>query len=186
MDQGTQLIQLSGSGPDFQYPNGLSSDQSAPIAANMAAGNLFVRVVTASGSADSFQLLPPSNAVSAAFSSLTSSDTTVSSNGAAFINVNTTTGDYSAYLNVNIDPSDVDADGNTVTLSAAHIHSGSAAGPVLVPLTDNGSGTEFVATGQFDATQLDVITSNNGWFNVHLNDGTTPGASFLTGQIQLP
>jgi len=182
-DAGMQLIELSGSGPDFTYPNGLSSDQSAPIAAQIAAGNLFVRIQTASGPVDSFQLLPPSRAVVATYTTLSTNDSSVSSSGDAFMNVNTISGDYSIYLSVNIDERDTDEDGNTVTLSAAHVHAESASGPVIVPLSDTGSSEQFSATGQMNADQLSVVTSNNAWFNVHLNDGNTPGASFLTGQI---
>ena len=183
-DPGTQLIELSGSGPDFPYPSGLSADQSAPIAAAMGAGNLFVRVQTAAGPVDSFQLLPPSNAVVSTYSALTSADSSVTSMGDAFMNVNTVTGDYSFYLSVNI--TDEDEDGNPITLSAAHVHSGSADGPVIIPLSDTGSGTEFSSIGTMNEEQLAVITTNNGWFNVHLNDGTTPGPSLLSGQISSP
>ncbi len=182
-DNGSQLIELSGTGPNFEYPVGLSADQSAPIEDAFSAGNVFVRVQTASGAVDSFQLLPPSGAVVATFSNLTTEDDSVVSTGAAFMNVNTVSGDYSVFLNVNINVSDTDADGNTVTLSAAHIHSGSPSGPVIIPLADTGNGTQFSATGTMNADQLSVITTNNGWFNVHLNDGNTPGASFLSGQI---
>ena len=180
----TALIQLSGSGPDFDYPINLSSDQSAPIADNMASGNLYLQVETATGPVRSIQLLPPGGVVTATYTALTSNSGAFST-GAAFLNVNPTSGAYTAFLNVNINPEDKDDDGNTVTLSAAHIHSQSASGPVIIPLTDSGAGTEFKSTGTMNADQLDVINTNNGWFNVHLNDGTTPGASFLTGQIKL-
>jgi len=48
------------------------------------------------------------------------------------------------------------------------------------------SSTAFSATGTLDADDIATIQQNNGWFNVHLNDGTTPGASLMTGQIIFP
>ena len=108
------------------------------------------------------------------------------STGAAFLNVNTNTGDYSAYLNVNLNPADVDSVGNPVSVSAANIHQDSINGPVIVELIDTGASIAFRATGQFSAEELAIVTSNNAWFNAIENDGTTPGPSFLAGQIQLP
>ena len=188
-DPGEQVLQLSGTAPNFTFPIGLSEDQIAPIVAGMARGNLFVLVQSASGPIRSDQFLPPGGAVVATFTALESNDTTVFSNGAAFLNVNTITGDYTAYLNVNLNPTDTDSDGNPITVSAANIHQDSINGTPIIPLADTGAGIAFSATsatGQLSAEILSILSNNNGWFNVQQNDGNTPGASFVSGQIQLP
>lgn len=182
-DTGTSLLQLNGTAPNFDFPNGLSADQTAPVKEAMASGNLFIQVEGANGAIRSEQMLPPGGAVVPMYVNLTSSFGAVS-NAAAFLNVNSTTGDYAAYINVNLNPSDVDTAGNPVTVNAAHIHKSAASGEMIIPLTDKGNGLEYSATGIMTMENLDVIKTNNGWFNVHQNDGNSPGASFLSGQIR--
>ena len=179
-----QLIELNGSAPTFFMPNPLSDAENQPIFDNMQSGNLFLQVTTANGqNVRSIQLLPPGSVVTALFTALNPAEgSDLNSNGAGFINVNTSTGDFVAVATVNINVDDVDANGNTVSVAAAHIHSGSVSGPVIIPLNMDSS-TSFSAQGVLDADQLDVIQQNNGWFNVHENDGTTPGANFVFGQI---
>lgn len=179
-----QVVNLNGSAPTFFMPNPLSDQENAPVVENFQSGNLYIQVTTNSGEViRSSQLLPPGGTVTPTFTPLElDASSEYSSNGAAFLNVNTVTGQYSAVATVNIDVSDLDADGNTITVGAAHIHAGSAAGDVIVTLTMD-TPTAFSASGTFSDADLATIQQNNGWFNVHLNDGTTPGASLVTGQI---
>lgn len=179
-----RVLGLNGSAPTFFMPNPLSDQENAPVIDNFQSGNLYVQVTTNTGEViRSDQLLPPGGTVTPVFVPLeVATDSDFNSNGAGFLHVNTVTGQYAAVVTVNIDVSDLDADGNTISVASAHIHSGSAAGDILVPLTMDTS-TAFSATGTFDAADLATIQQNNGWFNVHLNDGTTPGASLVTGQI---
>lgn len=185
-DEGSSLLQLSGASPNFTFPIGLSSDQTAPITTAMASGNLYIVVESASGQIRSDQLLPPGGAVVATYTALNTNDSSVTSNGDAFMNINKNTGDFTAYLNVILKPEDTDNNGDPVSLSAAHIHQDSASGTVMVTLDDTGSSVAFSKTGQLNTEQLAIINNNNGWFNVHQNDGTSPGPSFLSGQIKLP
>lgn len=175
---------FNGGAPTFFMPSPLSDAENAPIVENFLSGNLYIQITTNTGGViRSSQLLPPGGTVTPIFTALeVATDSGFNSNGAGFLHVNTATGQYAAVATVNIDASDLDGDGNTISVAAAHIHSGSAAGPVIVPLTMDSS-TAFSATGTFTDAELAIIQQNNGWFNVHLNDGTTPGASLMTGQI---
>ena len=182
-----RVLNLNGTGPTFFMPNPLSDQENAPILEAMGSGNLFLQITTSGGETiRSIQLLPPGNTVTALFAPLeVADDSGFNSNGASFLNINTTTGQFSAVATVNINVDDLDEDGNTISVAAAHIHSGSAAGPIMVTLNMDSS-TAFSATGTLDADDIATIQQNNGWFNVHLNDGTTPGASLMTGQIIFP
>ncbi len=179
-----RLFALNGSGPTFFMPSPLSEQENAPVLENMGSGNLFLQYTTADNQTiRSIQLLPPGNVVTALYSPLeVANGSEFNSNGAAFLNVNTGTGQYSAVATVNLNVDDKDSDGNPIAVAAAHIHSVTADGDVIVPLTKD-SAVAFSATGTFSAADLQTIQQNNGWFNVHLDDGTTPGASLMTGQI---
>ncbi len=185
-DPGNPSVQLVGDGSTYSIPNPLSADQSSGIANNMLSGNLFVLVNTTSGDTlRSLQILPADNSVIATYTSLSGSNgSTVASGGEAFLNYNKNSGEYSAVLTVTLSASDVDGSGAPITIGNAHIHTDSISGNVIIGLTGNGDSTIWSATGVMDAAALAVINTNNGWWNAHQNDGTTPGASFLSGQIQ--
>ena len=185
---GVPVIQLNGSAPTFFVPTGIAPDDLSNIQQQLDSGNLFVRIDTTDGQQlRSDQLLPPSGAVTALFTNL---EVPVGSGlfatGSAFLNINVDTGGFSAALNVNTNASDTDINGVAITAAAANIHETSPTGPVIVPLIDSGNGTAFTATGTLSTIDLQTILSNNGWFNVQQNDGNTPGASFLAGQIMIP
>jgi len=179
-----ELFTLNSGPPTFFMPNPLSDQENGPVAEGIGSGNLFLEVTTNSGQTiRSTQLLPPGKVLSASYVPLeVATSSGFNSNGAAYINVNTVTRQYSAVVTVNLDVSDLGTDGTSVSVAAAHVHSGTAAGPVIIPLTMD-SPTAFSASGTLSETDYSTIQQNNGWFNVHQNDGTTPGASFLTGQI---
>jgi len=177
-----QLINLNGAGPTFFVPSPLSDQENAPILENFLSGSLFIQI-NAGEVIRSSQLLPPGDVISTIFTPLeVATGSGLSSNGAAFLNVNTVTGQFTTVATVNLDVSDLDGNGNTVSVAAANIHSGSPTGPVIVELTMD-SLTAFSATGTLSAADLDTIQQNNAWVNITLNDGNTPGASFVTGQI---
>lgn len=179
-----QLITLNAGPPTFFVPNPLSDQENAPILDNFLSGSLFLQITTNTGAiVRSDQVLPPESVVSTVFTPLeVAVGSGLNSNGASFMHVNTVTGQFTAVATVNIDVSDLDATGNTVSVASANIHSGSPTGPILVPMTMDSS-TSFSATGTLDAASQAVIEQNSGWFNITLNDGNTPGASFVTGQI---
>ena len=182
---GVPVIQLNGSAPTFFVPTGIAPDDLSNIQQQLDSGNLFVRIDTTDGQQlRSDQLLPPGGAVTALFTNLeVPTGSGLFATGAAFLNINSETGGFSAALNVNLNASDTDLDGVAITAAAANIHETSPTGPVIVPLIDSGNGTAFTATGTLSDIDLETILSNNGWFNVQQNDGNTPGASFLAGQI---
>ncbi len=177
------VIPLNG-GPTFFIPSVLEPSDEAIVQDNIVSGNMFVRVTLADGSTrDGIILL---EGVEPEFNVL-SSDNNVSggdafSNGVAFININTLTGDFTAAINVNLNASDVNANGEPETVSVVHIHRGAAGeeGPVIVPLEDAGNGTRFTATGVFDAADLELVLNGEAYFNVHRSD---PTINFMRGQI---
>ena len=179
-----EVIKLNGSAPTFFVPNPLSDQENTPVVDNFLSGNLFIQVTTNAGATiRSSQLLPRGNTVTPIFTALeVATDSEYNSNGAGFLHVNSVTGQYAAVVTVNIDASDVDENGNTISVAAARIHEGSPTGDVIISLMMD-SDNSFSATGTLSAGDLATIEQNNGWFNVHLNDGTTPGESLLTGQI---
>ncbi len=186
-DPGSPAVQLNGGGSDFEIPVNLSADQSTQISENLNNGNLFIVVETTDGQVlRSNQILPGDNAVTATFTSLVpAAGTTPISSGEAFMNINTQSGAFSTVLTINLSAQDVDANGDPVTIGAVQLHSGSITGPVLATLTPQDNNL-WSATGTLGADDLGVVTSNNAFFNVELNDGNTPGASFLNGQLMVP
>ena len=179
-----RLINFNGTGPTFFMPNPLSDQENAPILDSLQSGSLFIQITSNTGEIiRSSQVLPPGNIILPIFTPLeVAVGSGFSSNGASFFNVNTATGQYTAVATVNLDVSDLDAGGNPITVAEANIHSGSPTGPVIVQLTMD-TPTVFSATGTLSAADLATIQQNNGWFNITQNDGNTPGASFVTGQI---
>ena len=179
-----RIINFNGEGPTFFMPNPLSDQENAPILENLQSGSLFIQVISNTGEIiRSSQVLPPGNVILPIFTPLeVAVGSGLSSNGASFFNVNTATGQYTAVATVNIDVSDTDANENPISVAEANVHSGSPTGPVIVQLTMD-TPTVFSATGTLSSADLQTILQNNGWFNITQNDGNTPGASFVTGQI---
>ena len=179
-----RIINFNGEGPTFFMPNPLSDQENAPIFESLQSGSLFIQITSNTGEIiRSSQVLPPGNIILPIFTPLeVAVGSGLSSNGASFFNVNTVTGQYTTVATVNIDVSDEDVNGNPISVAEANVHSGSPTGPVIVQLTMD-TPIAFSATGTLSTADLDTILQNNGWFNITQNDGNTPGASFVTGQI---
>lgn len=181
---GQQAVALNGDGnPTYFVPSGLAADQAALITDNISSGNLYIQIDLADGSSQNGIILV--DGVQPKFTSLSAGNSvpagTAFSNGQGFMNLNTQTGDFVAVVNVALDATDVDADGNPQTITAAHIHSGGTGenGPVLVGLDDTGSGTSWTAKGTFSTDDLSSVLQGRAYFNVHGTDGS----GFIRGQI---
>ena len=104
------------------------------------------------------------------------------STGQGNMNLNTETGDYVAVVTfVNLNPEDVDADGNSQTISAVQIANGAAgeSGAAIVDLTAVGDGVTWTAQGTFSETDLATVSEGNANFTALGTDGS----EFLRGQI---
>jgi len=186
LDPGEPTLMLSGSGSSYSIPAILSDDQRAAISTNMAAGNLYIQVNTTTGQTlKSTQILPNDGSIVATYTGLMSPDSTINSNGAAFLNFNTQSGEYAAVLTVNLDPSDIDSAGAQISVGGASMRALSATGEEIAGLIDQGNSRIWKASGTLTTGQLALINQNNGWFNAHRNDGTDRGPSLLNGQISV-
>jgi len=76
---------------------------------------------------------------------------------------------------------DVDADGNSQTISAVQIANGAAgeSGGAIVDLTAVGDGVTWTAQGTFSETDLATVSEGNANFTALGTDGS----EFLRGQI---
>jgi len=156
----------------------LSSAQSALVNDNIADGNLYVEVETNVGT-----MRGPLQAddVVVAFTNLLGSNSldpvTTLADGAGHLSINSATGEFSAVLQIN-------RNGTTDNITAAHIHLGSAseAGDVLVTLNNQG-GDVWTARGTLTGDDLTAILSGGTYFNTHTDANP---AGFLRGQIPAP
>ena len=177
------LITTLNGGPTYFVPTGLAEGPTAAIADNIVSGNLFVRVDFTDGSSEDG--LIRLNGVEPKFTALSGDNSVPAvvafSNGEAYMNFNTVTGDYAAVVNVNLDASDLDADGNPQIITAADIHMGAIGetGDVIVNLADSSDGLTWTANGVFNTEQLATVLAGDAYFNV-LASGNS---DFLRGQI---
>ena len=181
---GEQAVALNGSSPTFFVPTGLAPDQAGLILDNIQSGNLFLQVDLADGTSQTGAILLPG--VSPIFAELNGDGAVPAveafSTGQGNMNLNTETGDYVAVVTfVNLNPEDVDADGNSQTISAVQIANGAAgeSGAAIVDLTAVGDGVTWTAQGTFSETDLATVSEGNANFTALGTDGS----EFLRGQI---
>ncbi len=175
---GKLIIALNGTGPSRFVPSGIAADNTAAIADAIIRGNLYIQAELADGSTQNGLVLL--NGVQPKFTIIDAEG--VNSSGQGFINVNTVTGDMTAVMKIFLNSDDLDADGNSQTISAGHIHMAAATedGPVIVPLENlSGDGVTWTATGQLTTEQLSALMAGDTYFNAHATDGS----GFIRGQI---
>ena len=182
LGNGQLAVVLNGESPSFSVPENLSADQTALISENIASGNLFLEVALAEGSSQTAAIpLPGTASVSAALDAANAVPPGEAlSTGQGFMTLNTETGDYVVVVTLSLDPADVDADGNSQTISGVQISNGAAGetGAVIVALAAADDGT-WTAQGTFSETDLATVSEGNANFSALGTDGS----EFLRGQI---
>jgi len=177
---GEMLFALNGQSPQLSVPNPLGAAQLAAISENINSGNLYLGVELADGNMQGG--LIKLSAVTPTYTELTGAAAVpaveAQSNGNAYMNVNTATGDLSIAVKIGLNAAD------NQTITAVHIHTGAVGeeGGVIVGL-ENPSGDQvtWTAVDMLTTEELSGMLAGDTYINVHGTDNS----SFLRGQISV-